>query len=159
MNAFESSGVKPSRDLSYKSKKMSLKKLEKIWKCDNGRLGDLRTNILTTDHFNKNPYSRMRVHLAMQVLSQSMMHMIDAHAEKCGGMDEYEPMREIICGIDRLVDICNNTDMSNRGVYKGLLNLPTTYSTNIIPKKHSPPSVLGCKMIDSPDHEHLDELL
>ena len=69
VNAFESSGVKSSRDLSYKSKKMSLKKLEKIWKCDNGRLGDLRTNILTTDHFNKNPYSCMRVHLAIQVVS------------------------------------------------------------------------------------------
>ena len=80
----------------------------------------------------------MRVHLAMQVVSQSMVNMIDAHAEKCGGMDEYEPMREIICGIDRVVDICNNTDMSNRGVYKGLLSLPTTYSTNMI-TNNTPP--------------------
>ena len=139
---------------------MLLMKLGKVWKCDNGRLGDLRTNILTADHFNKNPFFCMRVHLAMQVVSQPMVNMIDAHAEKCGGMDKYEPMWEIICGIVRLVDICNTTDMSNRGVYKGLLNLPTIYSTNIIPNKYPlPPLVLGCKMIDSPDHEHLDELL
>ena len=44
-------------------------------------------------------------------------------------------MREVICAIDRLVDICNNTDMSNRGVYKGY------------------------EMINSPNHKHLDEIL
>ena len=83
----------------------------------------------------------MRVHLAMQVVSRSMVNMIDAHAEECGGMDEYGPIQKIICAIDSLVDICNNTDLSTHGVYKGLLKPPTTYSTNIIPNKHPPPLV------------------
>ena len=100
-NAFENSGVQPSRDLEFGGEKMSLLMMRKIWKCDSGRKGDLRTNILTEDHFKKNAYSRMRVHLAVQIFSTSMSLMIKAHAEKCGGVEKHMPLLRIVEKLDR----------------------------------------------------------
>ena len=81
--------------------KLSLMMLMQIWNCDRGRDRDLRTNILTEDHFKKNAYSRMRVHLAVQVFSNSMSMMIKAHAEKCGGLDKYASLLLIVEKLDR----------------------------------------------------------
>ena len=58
-------------DLKFGKKHMSLTMLQKCWDADGGGSlsGDLQTNILTPDHFPpKNAYSRMRVHLAVQVM-------------------------------------------------------------------------------------------
>ena len=77
----------------------------------------------------------MRVHLAVQVVSNSMVRLINDYAKICGGEKKYESLKLMIIKIDRLVDIMNNTDVSNRGEKK------------------------GCKMIDSPDHFHIQELL
>ena len=54
-NAFENSGVKITYNLEFKVQKLSLMMLMQIWNCDRGRVGDLRTNILTEDHFKKIP--------------------------------------------------------------------------------------------------------
>ena len=101
-NAFEFSGHEPTRDLKYKGKSLLFDKLEKIWLCDNGRIGDLGTNILIHDHFHKNSYTRMRLHVAVQMLSQSMVQMIDVHADKCGGglksMDLCEKLFVLLTG-------------------------------------------------------------
>ena len=48
------------------------------------KMGNLRTHILTYDHFERNSYSRMRVHLAVQVVSNSMVRLINDHSDKCG---------------------------------------------------------------------------
>ena len=64
-----------------------------------------------------------------------MLQLIDRHACKCGGIEKYAPIRALIANIDRLVDICNNTRMNNRGVVK------------------------GCEEIDSSNHFHLNELI
>ena len=101
VNAMENSGPNKTRHLNFRGQKIELAMLEEIWKCDNGRFGDLRTNILTEDHFQKKSYSRMRVHLAVQVVSNSMNLLIQRHADKCGGKEMYEPFRHIILAIDR----------------------------------------------------------
>ena len=101
VNAFDRSGKKKSTDLKFRGQKMSLDKLYEIWECDGGRMGDIRTNILTKDHFEKNSYSCMRVFLAVQVMSQSMLRLILRHAEKCDGIDNYKGVIEIIKKVDR----------------------------------------------------------
>ena len=73
-----------------------------MWKCDGGKLGDIRTNILTKDHFKKNSYSRMRLHLAVQIFSQGMLQLIEAHGNKWGGgADKFVQVKTIIEKIDR----------------------------------------------------------
>ena len=48
-------------------------------------MGHLRTNMLTNYHFVKKSFSRMRVHLAVQVVSNSMVSLINDYADICGG--------------------------------------------------------------------------
>ena len=98
-------------------------------------LGGLRTNNFTIDHWEKNSYLHMRVYLEVQVFSDTMRKMILLYADSCGGMDNYTSILEIILNIDQLVDICNGTNMSRKGVYK------------------------GCECINTPNHPHNGELL
>ena len=136
VNTLERSGEKDSTNLFFENNYMSLKTLENVWKKSAGSgMGSIRTNNLTHEHFHKNAYSRMRVHLAVQVVSQSMIRLIDKHASECGGIEKYQSLKKIITSIDRLVDICNNTAMNNQKEFK------------------------GCEMINNPNHYHLTELL
>ena len=98
-------------------------------------IGGLRTNNFTIDHWEKNSYLRMRVYLAVQVMSDTMRRMIISHADHCGGTDKYKSILEIISNIDLLVNICNGTNMSSKGVYK------------------------GCECINTPHHPHIGDLL
>lgn len=68
--------------------KLNLDMLRNIWKCDAGKIGNLRTKNLIDDHFLKNSYSKMYVHLAVQVLSNSMVRLRKDYADKCGGKRE-----------------------------------------------------------------------
>ena len=75
----------------------------------------------------------MRVYLAVQVLSASMIELIDTYATDAE-KEAYSSLRELAKHVDRLVDIVNATHMHN-GKFK------------------------GCKVFDSPDHSHFPELL
>ena len=121
--------------MEYDVKKLNLDMLRNVWECDAGKMGNIRTNILINDHFNKKSYSRMRVYLAVQVVSSSMVKLIDDHADICGGRDNYKSLKLMVSKIDRLVDIMNNADVSNRGERKGY------------------------EILDSPHHIHIQELL
>ena len=123
--------------LKFRGKLMSLSMLKDLWQFGQmqGSLGDLRIDVLTDDHWPpKKSYSRMRVHLSVQAFSQCTLRLIDRCAPNCGGISKYSSQIEVIKKVDRLVDICNNTSMSNRNEFK------------------------GCEMINSPDHFHLEEL-
>ena len=86
VNVLESGSKENSkRNLKYNGEKLNLKMLRDVWECDSGKMGNLRTNMLTNDHFVKNSYSRMRVHLAVQVVSNSMVRLINDYAKNCGG--------------------------------------------------------------------------
>ena len=58
--------------------------LRDVWEYDSGKMGNSRTNMLTNDHFVQKSYSRMRVHLAVQVVSNSMVGLINDYADICG---------------------------------------------------------------------------
>ena len=73
----------------------------------------------------------MKVFLETQVVSASIIRLLDTHADKCGGIVKYAPIQAIVTNIDRLIDICNNTRTNIRGVVK------------------------GCEEINSPHHFHL----
>ena len=51
VSSFDRSGTVSSTDLKFRGKSISLVMLRRIWDCDQNREGDLRTNILTLDHF------------------------------------------------------------------------------------------------------------
>ena len=61
--------------------------LNQLWYESESNLSDSFRNVnkLTKDHFFKNNYSRMRVHLATQICSENVVNMIDDYAEECGG--------------------------------------------------------------------------
>ena len=47
----------------------------------------------------------MKVFLATQVVSATVIRLIDMHVDKCGGNEKYQPIRSLIEKIDRLVDL------------------------------------------------------
>ena len=53
----------------------------------------------------------MIFYLAVKVVSQSMIRLIDKHASKYGGIVKNINHLKIITSINRLVDICNNKVM------------------------------------------------
>ena len=138
VNALERSGSVKSTDLNFRNQPMTLKMIQQLWLCEQGeaKLGSLRINFLTDDHFPpRTSFHRMKVFLATQVVSATVIRLIDMHADKCGGNKKYQPIRSLIEKIDLLVDISNNTKVNNRGVVK------------------------GCEAIDRPNHFHLKQLL
>ena len=95
----------------------------------------LRRYKFTHDHFDLNAFTKMRVFLAVQFASQTMMRMIkDYCIGRPGELPKFEPMLELLNAVDRLVDIMNGINES-----KGKLR-------NVEP-------------IDSPTHRHVRELL
>ena len=57
VNVLESSSKENSkRNLEYNGDKLNLKMLRDVWECDSGKMGNLRTNMLTNDHFVKKSY-------------------------------------------------------------------------------------------------------
>ena len=116
--------------LMFRGEPLSLEMIKVAWLWDNEGFSTIRKTVLTEDNFYKNAYSRMRVHLAVQVLSSSVLSLIDRYSKEKGSdiVQKYAPLRTIIQSCDRLVDIWN----ANHG------------------KK--------CKCIDSPIHPHIKEL-
>ena len=104
--------------------------IKEAWLWDDEGFGMTRKTVLTEHHFYKNAYSRMRVHLAVQVVSASVADLIDRYVKEKGVhmSEKYAPIKSIILACDRLVDIWNGN-----------------YSK-------------GCECIDSPNHPHLKEL-
>lgn len=76
----------------------------KIALNDDGFCATKKIN-LTEDHFYKNAYSRMRVHLAVQVVSQSVVCLIDKYEEEKEFVSKYASLRDIVLACDRFVDI------------------------------------------------------
>ena len=112
VNALERSGSVKSTDLLFRDQPMTLKMLQQLWLCEQGdkNMGSIRTNFLTDDHWPpKTSFHRMKVFLATQVVSSTVLRLIDTYAIKCGGVKKYASIRVLVANVDRLVDICNNT--------------------------------------------------
>ena len=111
------------RDLTFRGKRFNLALLHMIWtQIGDGNvsgINNVRNYKFGEEHFNLNSYNKMRVFLAVQIPSQTMIRMVNdaCKSQEDGGcgMDikEYEPMLEIFDRVDRLVDIINATRVKN----------------------------------------------
>ena len=86
--------------------------IERAWETvELGGIGTLRQTKLTLDHFVKNPHSRMRVFLAVQVISSSVHEMMKGYVEGNGALtDEYSSLILIVSKLDKRIDMCNHPD-------------------------------------------------
>ena len=105
-NAFDNK----SRKLKFRDRIMNLAMIKSVWLDYETPGAQLRRTKLGYDHFELDSYKKMRVFLAVQVMSQSAIHMIKEH---CGNTkndfdhEDYTGMLELFDKVDRLVDICN----------------------------------------------------
>ena len=99
----------------------------------------LRRTHLGIDHFLLDSYKKMRVFLAVQIMSQSTRSMIIEHCKRStyANIEEYQGLLDLFDKVDRLVDICNARD------------------ENEITKSKTKRNI---QKIDHPKHKHLYEL-
>ena len=88
---------------------MSLDMIKEAWMWDDEGFGSTRKTVLMEDHFYKNAYSRMRVHLAVQVVSESVAVLIDRYTKEIGVdmVERYALLKTLILACNRLLDIWN----------------------------------------------------
>jgi hypothetical protein len=71
-----SSSKNSKRNLMYGRVPINMGMVKEIWLKHEGASGQLQTTKLTFCHFDKNPFSRMNMNLATQLLSWSTVEMI-----------------------------------------------------------------------------------
>lgn len=88
---------------------MSLDMIKKACMWDNERFGTTRNTVLAEDHFYKNAYPRIRIHLAVQVVSELVAVLIDLYINEIGVdmVERYAPLKSLVLECNRLVDIWN----------------------------------------------------
>ena len=107
VNAMEkSSAPKEKRDMTFRGEKISLHMIENVWRESLGGISALRLSKLTDEHFDKNAHSRMRVHLAVQVLSMSVWYMLDDYCRNDQAIGKaYSSLMKIVKCLGMVVDI------------------------------------------------------
>ena len=103
---------KHARDLSFHGCGLMLDRLYDVHKQLNDSevvsRADLRVYKFGAEHFNLNSFNKMRVFLAMHILSQTMVRMIKDFCEQDDEyIEEWSALIDVLERIDRLVDICN----------------------------------------------------
>jgi hypothetical protein len=121
VNALDrSSKSNEARNLQYgKGQYMNLRIIEQVWELTGGKSNQLHCTKLTEAHFHKDNFSRMRVYLAVQVQSNSVLQLIlkarDDERVKLPFHDAfYDHIIELTRHVNNLVDIING-----RSVEKG----------------------------------------
>ena len=118
VNAIDrSSNDRKSRNLKYGGKCINLRMIEQLWLDVGGATNKLNDHNLTGAHFDKDNWAKMRVYLAVQVLSASVVRMMN---NACDDEDTetqfqkwyYEPLIELETHVNNLVDIINGHDDS-----------------------------------------------
>ena len=83
--------------------------IENVWRESLAGISALRLSKLTDEHFDKNAHSRMRVHLAVQVLSMSVWYMLDDYCRNDQAIGKaYSSLMKIVKCLDTVVDIWNH---------------------------------------------------
>jgi hypothetical protein len=101
---------------------INLNMIWQVWESQGGRLLHLKESKLTMAHFVKDANSRMRVYLAVQVLSGTSAQMIE-EAIKDDEIDlplegkKYKHLIELARCVDRLVDIGNGRSTTEKKEY------------------------------------------
>jgi len=128
-----SSTPSSKRDLYFDADNpVNLNMIKAVWKATGGKSNQQQHTKLTLQHFEKNPFTRMRVYLAVQVLSNSVRIMLveavdDDSIKVPLDKSKYAHLIEFIEKMNRLVDICNGRDGNwgpdnGRAVQKELLD-------------------------------------
>mmetsp|Transcript_61310 Transcript_61310/g.168244 ORF Transcript_61310/g.168244 Transcript_61310/m.168244 type:complete len:320 (-) Transcript_61310:76-1035(-) len=145
------------------SGRMNLRMLEHAWIASGGDSSTGSSSLcvstkLTRAHFHPTSWSRMRVPLAVQVLSTSMIRFIDnlenddmqldADAATSLRKQDLGALRALCENVDRMVDICNGR--SEKGVH----HICTTAGEIDVEEQER-----NVYERSSWDHEHLRELL
>lgn len=119
VNAMDrSSSDRQSRDMKYGDKSLNLGLIKTIWKASGGLSNELKASRLTMKHFVKDNFSRMRVYLAVQVLSNSVVELIikvrdDEDVKLPFHKEYYNPLIQIATHVNKLVDIINGRDRAD----------------------------------------------
>lgn len=115
VNAMENSSLpesKSKRKMTYQGAELKLSLIEEVWRSTLLDYNYIRTNKLTEEHFEKNAHSRMRVHFAVQILSKSVIEMIERYISSSESQEElrlkYKSLLEVIEKLDVMVDIWNH---------------------------------------------------
>jgi hypothetical protein len=116
----KSSKPHSKRDLRYCNNPINLNAIEAMWKATGGHTQQQNHTKLTNAHFHKDAYSRMRVYLSVQVLSQSVVNMLkqgveDEDVEVPLGKKRYASLIAMAERVDRLVDIFNGRLKNSTG--------------------------------------------
>lgn len=115
VNAMENSSLpenKSKRNMRYGGGEIKLSLIEEVWRDTLLDFNFIRTSKLTEEHFDKNAHSRMRVHFAVQVLSKSVIEMIEgyisASEEVAICRSKYKSLLQVMEKLDVMVDIWNH---------------------------------------------------
>ena len=110
VNAMENSSIsKEKRNMIFRGREISLGMIESVWRESLEGVNIICTTKLTDEHFNKNAHSRMRVHLAVQVLSLSVHEMISNYCKNNEErMKRYSSLLLFVEKINTVVDIWNH---------------------------------------------------
>eukprot|EP00956_Cyclotella_meneghiniana_P040663 scaffold201889_cov63-Cyclotella_meneghiniana.AAC.1 len=136
-NAFDNKKKK----LTFRGQSFSLQDFREIWEAIGD--GDVSTSCnvrlfkFTLEHFILNSYNKMRVYLAVQIPSLTMIEMIEyacSLPELGLNSDDYSAVIEVFRHVNRLVDIMNG-------------------------KNKNDGKILNVEKINSPTHPHNTELL
>jgi hypothetical protein len=96
---------------------MNLAMIRSVWLKYEPPGSGLRKTHFGYDHFELDAYKKMRVFLAVQVMSQSAINMIKeccADEDNDEDIDNFKGMIELFTKINRLVDICNGYGAEQR---------------------------------------------
>ena len=111
-----SSSKSSRRSLKFGNCPVNLGMGEEVWLALGGNSRQLQETKLTSYHFDKNPYSRMNVALAMQVLSRTMYELIKMAIEdaeislRLKIKEMYWHLAKLCLNWNTVVDICNGRD-------------------------------------------------
>ena len=91
------------------AEKLCLDMIRDVWvDFGGGSISRLRFNKLTKEHFAKNPFNRMRVPLALQVISNSVANMLGEYMRlQRPGASKFGSLKSVCMKLDRIVDLMN----------------------------------------------------
>jgi hypothetical protein len=121
VTAMEKSSNKHSkRDLKYKYDPLNFNAIYDMWKATGGLTHQQAHTKLSTAHFFKDAYSRMRVNLAVQVVSDSVAQMLKKGVDDDDivvplGKHRNQRLIELCEQVDQMVDICNGRSKHSPG--------------------------------------------
>ena len=104
VNRLEQSYIKKNKiALEFRGQTLSLNMIKEAWLWDDKGFGTIRKTKLTEDHFCKNAYSRICVHLGVQVVSESVAELIERYTyannvqmdTDVSMVEKYAPLKEI----------------------------------------------------------------